>query len=505
MIKKLTQLFDENLSWVFYLFFALFAIVGVLRVEGAQFLHFDIIEHLHAAWLISEGQVPFRDFFEHHNPLLWYILAPLTQLFKHDVTIIPVVRSIALIGYLLCFILIYQISARYVYCKKAAQTAILLLMSVYFLWRDIANIRPDIFMYLFFFLALYCFFAYLENKKFRYLAISYICCSISFLFLQKTLFLGLGFAIANIWLLVKKEIKISDFIYAAILALFPLLLFAGYLLYTNSFADWFYYNFIFNINLQEYYGDYGTSGVSKLKWITLFSLFIIIRYYKFSTNSFVVLLCCLSTALSFASFAPHPQYYQGYFFLAAILLGQIISNNKFSGLIYVILISLIIISFSHLIPNKGEFQSRAKYLAKTEFIINNASPDDVVLDLDSQGCNVFNKDMDYYWFGFHNVSIIDSLYNPKRYLDLTAQIQNQKPKFICVSNHFSGGINDRILEYRFKWFNMRANKMLAKAAKNKELLDKLLYLDDDFWQIDEQWLKKHYIKHNDVNIYERIN
>lgn len=36
----------------------------------------DEFQHLHMAWCIAQGQVPYRDFFEHHTPLLHYLLAP---------------------------------------------------------------------------------------------------------------------------------------------------------------------------------------------------------------------------------------------------------------------------------------------------------------------------------------------------------------------------------------------------------------------------------------------
>ncbi len=40
-------------------------------------LEHDEVEHVHAAWLVSIGDRPFLDFAEHHNPPLWYLLAPL--------------------------------------------------------------------------------------------------------------------------------------------------------------------------------------------------------------------------------------------------------------------------------------------------------------------------------------------------------------------------------------------------------------------------------------------
>ena len=38
----------------------------------------DESQHLHVAWLVSQGQVPYRDFWEHHLPFFHYGLAPLT-------------------------------------------------------------------------------------------------------------------------------------------------------------------------------------------------------------------------------------------------------------------------------------------------------------------------------------------------------------------------------------------------------------------------------------------
>jgi hypothetical protein len=37
----------------------------------------DELEHMHVSWCIAKGMVPYRDFFEHHTPWLWYMLAPL--------------------------------------------------------------------------------------------------------------------------------------------------------------------------------------------------------------------------------------------------------------------------------------------------------------------------------------------------------------------------------------------------------------------------------------------
>jgi hypothetical protein len=39
----------------------------------------DELEHLHFAWNVSTGKVPYRDYFDHHTPALHYALAPLLR------------------------------------------------------------------------------------------------------------------------------------------------------------------------------------------------------------------------------------------------------------------------------------------------------------------------------------------------------------------------------------------------------------------------------------------
>jgi len=46
------------------------------RIESVMV---DEAEHLHAAWNISRGELPYRDFFEHHPPLLWYLAVPIVK------------------------------------------------------------------------------------------------------------------------------------------------------------------------------------------------------------------------------------------------------------------------------------------------------------------------------------------------------------------------------------------------------------------------------------------
>jgi hypothetical protein len=58
---------------------AVVGLVAILRLGALLNLAVDPDEsqHLHAAWLVAQGQVPYRDFWEHHPPLFYWLAAPL--------------------------------------------------------------------------------------------------------------------------------------------------------------------------------------------------------------------------------------------------------------------------------------------------------------------------------------------------------------------------------------------------------------------------------------------
>jgi hypothetical protein len=57
-------------------------------------LNADESQHLQAAWLVAGGAVPFADFWEHHMPLLYYVLAPLTRWVGESPAIYLVARAL---------------------------------------------------------------------------------------------------------------------------------------------------------------------------------------------------------------------------------------------------------------------------------------------------------------------------------------------------------------------------------------------------------------------------
>jgi hypothetical protein len=58
--------------------------IGGLQLALVPIRHFDPDEfqHLHSAWCISKGMLPYKDYFEHHTPFLHFLLAPCFRFFN---------------------------------------------------------------------------------------------------------------------------------------------------------------------------------------------------------------------------------------------------------------------------------------------------------------------------------------------------------------------------------------------------------------------------------------
>lgn len=65
---------------------AVSALVALIYLFGARAITFDEIEYFRATDWIAHGLVPYRDFFEHHLPLQWFLFAPFAALVRSSGT-----------------------------------------------------------------------------------------------------------------------------------------------------------------------------------------------------------------------------------------------------------------------------------------------------------------------------------------------------------------------------------------------------------------------------------
>ncbi|MBR6355494.1 MAG: glycosyltransferase family 39 protein [Alphaproteobacteria bacterium] len=218
----------RNLSYKKFLFCALWLLllinlgqtVYVLLFSGH--ILFDDVEHLRAAYFISLGDAPYRDFFEHHHPLLWYVLAPIVSIMPHDtITALRIGRFISLGVSLLGGWFIYKTEKRFI-----GGTLCALFCLVFYFWgisnvsvAGLYHIKPDIYQRCCFFIGLYYLFCYFRYQKFRDLQICALLWTAAFLFLQTTLFYVAPLAVPVCYFLYQNPQKWRDFAKAAVLPL----------------------------------------------------------------------------------------------------------------------------------------------------------------------------------------------------------------------------------------------------------------------------------------------
>lgn len=70
----------ELVFWLGGVFLVLGPFLLRLQLLRVRTFDADEFQHLHSAWLISEGYLPYRDYFQHHTPGLHYLLSPLFRL-----------------------------------------------------------------------------------------------------------------------------------------------------------------------------------------------------------------------------------------------------------------------------------------------------------------------------------------------------------------------------------------------------------------------------------------
>lgn len=205
----------------------------------------DNVEHLHSSWLVWQGYIPYKDFFQHHNPLLWYLSSPFVAALINNIQIFSIFNIIGVITLYLIAYYQYKIFLLNSLNKLSALFVFAVTISSYsILWAT--DYRPDTFMFLFFFIGLYCLFVYIKHQQQKYLIISFLAFFISFMFTQKVLMHIIIPALLVIYCIITGKITINHILRACIMPLILGILFLLWLNHHQMLELYWRSNFIFN-------------------------------------------------------------------------------------------------------------------------------------------------------------------------------------------------------------------------------------------------------------------
>lgn len=103
----------------------------------------DELEHLHAAYSVFRGQLPYRDFFEHHAPAYYYLLQPLFWWYGPELKVLWSGRILMVGCSLGTVFVIWRLASWLRDTKTAWIAAILLAWSHLFVSKG-SELRPDV-------------------------------------------------------------------------------------------------------------------------------------------------------------------------------------------------------------------------------------------------------------------------------------------------------------------------------------------------------------------------
>ncbi len=401
----------------------------------------DNIEHIHSSFLVFQGNVPYRDFFQHHNPLLWFLFAPLVGLFAYNSIISEVVCLISFLVFLKSLVYVYRICAEFL-CDKfwALYATAIVAIPSYKLYA--VDFRPDNYMVFALVAGIYYYFSYLNKQKAFSLIVAFLWFTIAFLFAQKAVFPLFVLGLSGIYFWFSKNIKTSDMFKALILPLFLIGGFVCYLCYYDIFNLYLVSNFTFNLNLVKGFEmnkivEFPTY-MAVLMWVgfvgTIASCFYKNKYW---------MVCAILFVSEFIQrkfyFSPYSYYFWWLVYLAAIVgipfVCKIFEKNKIVVWGAVSILYLMLYRATLFYKDILTLQLNKQYLPN--YIVRNISPCDYVFNGDGMMYNIFGKDPAYYWQLIGQLDVIGEQTGIAPKPDINKLILMLKPKFIYGKSYFN--------------------------------------------------------------------
>lgn len=434
--------FDNNaLMRLIKIFCGAAALVILYAFVFCGFQVVDEFEHLHASWLVSLGKAPYRDFFEHHNPLLWYLSAPIVSLFYDNVIIFYVMRGISAAATVLTMFYMYKI-VLFFGNKLCGWLAIALFLGNLITVYNFYQFRPDVFMNLCFMMGVYYWFCYLKDKRAISLMYSFLAWTFSSLFLQKiSLMLGVVQVII-LWQLIRKQMTVKVAVIASVPALIVMCVFVAFLVWFAILPEYVELNYRFN-QAMIYYFERGSFWYRHL-WFGVYGLALIVAIiFYMKENIFFKIIALLYVAeflMRSFYFAPHPNYYTLLTILEAMILGVIaekyINKSKIIAIIFMFLMFINLGAIFNRIDINSEKHNSYKHYKLSQFVHKNSDLSDLVMNGYDMNFNVYRYDVHYYWFGLDMLlPIMEHEYNIKQKLNVNQVIVQYRPKFIYTKDY----------------------------------------------------------------------
>ncbi len=413
----------------------------------------DELESVHTAWKMAQGERIYVDFFQNHHEGFYLLLVPFIHAWGDSLATIQAINVFCFGLFLAQLWLAYLIAVR-VFNREIGLLSVLLLSTNMLYWQAM-NIRPDTLQTLLGLLSVYFFLAYHRQPGIGKLLLSAGALALSFLVLQKAIFLVFLMGCIQAVAVLRKQMRPVHF--AGYWLGFGLLL-APYFLHHFLHTPWTTYwtsNWLFNL---QYTGKPNARWLNRFLTSSYVENMLMLAFFagglcnclKAEDRRMLAFLAVGLFAFVFKTNIFGPQYFMMALpfmaIIAATVLQMLAQANR--G------VFLAVLPFLFLLPARTIYLNthdgvRGRQMLNIEAVLRHTTPEDRVYDglIDF---NVFRKDLDYFWISVEpNTQYIRTWrqFAPYDY-DLLALIDQYKPKVISgfgipdwkdprIANHYS--------------------------------------------------------------------
>jgi 4-amino-4-deoxy-L-arabinose transferase-like glycosyltransferase len=393
----------------------------------------DEFEAIKSAWKIFHGERIYVDFFQHHHPLLYYLLLPLFALFGEGNAIIVGARLLMLPFVAGIFVLTWSIACL-IYGRTVAALAVLFLALTPLFVNPAIEVRPDVPQVFFGLLSVHLLYRYLEKRAVLQLVLSGVALGVAFLFLQKALLLVAGLALVIAGRLWRRELTVRELGIFSVAAALPPLAYVAYTLLRGDWNAYFFFNFRFNAtgrrqSLEQF--DYliqVLAAVNPLVLLGFLSALFVVP--KTVAQREMAMLAVSLGALVLLNGVHYRQYYLAVMPFLVMVAAQgfvqiLCADRRIAG-IALALVAVSGLSGYLLAISTGN----GDQLDRIEYVRALSGPDDYVYDGDIQ-FNLFRKDLDFFWFSVQPGGGLDNYrsFQPYHY-DVLDLIKRRRPAVI---------------------------------------------------------------------------
>ncbi len=397
----------------------------------------DEIEAVHTAWKISVGERIYEDFFQHHHPLLYYLLVPVIKLGGESLLTLSLAELFAFAVFAAMTVIAFLL-ARRIYDVKTALISIILLLSHPFFIKKGTEIRPDILQTVFGLASFYLLTIHMmDGGKRKYFVASAIFLSLSFLALQKAIFLVSLIGAAQLYWLWKGKITKKDFLfYWSVFLILPVA-WLSYLLASGTLGNYFDLNWLLNMKyLKSFFPlKYFSLGAG------LFLLFIHGCFLKSgSFHGLVVFLGAGLLASIFLAKMPFSQWFLPALpFVSMVAACSLLNLFKDIKARNICLTIFVLFCAGYLIRDAEEGNLKKNSISNMEYVLSVSEPGEAFFFVGHKNIkiNLFRKDVDFFWFCTEPKKCLDTYQSFREYdYDPASLIKKHRPRIVFVHHDF---------------------------------------------------------------------